>query len=91
MTDEEAPMKCQDIPDRPVLEFLEGLDGQWANWFADDDKSVRTAMPADIPDKLVLAKMKQLIKRGAVMGCGCGCRGDFVITDKGREMIVNLS
>ncbi len=45
--------------------------------------SVRHAFPTDVPDKLVLAKMKQLIHRGVVDGCGCGCRGDFTITNKG--------
>ena len=35
----------------------------------------------DIPDQLVLAKMRQLIKRGLVDGCGCGCRGEFRLPD----------
>lgn len=45
------------------------------------------AMPEGTPEKLALAKMKQLHKRGLVGGCPCGCRGDFEITDRGIEFI----
>jgi hypothetical protein len=41
------------------------------------------AMPDGVPSKLALAKMRKMILRGVVGGCGCGCRGDFVITEKG--------
>jgi hypothetical protein len=30
-----------------------------------------------IPEKVVLAKAKRMIKRGLILGCACGCRGDF--------------
>lgn len=82
-------LQCKDIPDRPILEFLARLDGEWANWFAleGDLRSVHLAMPDGIPGKLVLAKMRTLMHRGLVDGCGCGCRGDFVITEKGREWL----
>jgi len=40
---------------------------------ATDDESVT------IPEKVVLAKAKRLIRRGLIDGCGCGCRGDFQI------------
>ena len=45
--------------------------------------SVKHAFPDNVPEKLILAKMKKLINRGVVDGCCCGCRGDFTITDKG--------
>jgi hypothetical protein len=80
--------QCKDIPDRPILEFLESLNGQWGNWFeAGYPASVRNAMPPGTPDKLVLGKMRMLIRRGLVDGCPCGCRGDFVITDKGARVV----
>jgi hypothetical protein len=44
-------------------------------------------MPPDAPDKLILAKMNKLLRRGLVDGCGCGCRGDFEITDKGLAFL----
>lgn len=77
-------MQCKDIPDRPVLEFLDDLDGEWAGWCTSGMPDVATAMPPSVSPKLVLAKMRQLIKRGLVDGCGCGCRGDFVLTDRGK-------
>lgn len=82
-------MQCKDIPDRPILEFLDALNGEWAHWLGDEfDKSVTHAFPDEVKGtKLVIAKMRQLIRRGLVDGCPCGCRGDFVITDKGRSLL----
>lgn len=81
-------MQCKDIPDIPILEFLAKLD-RWCNWFEPEqyENSVRRAMPADVPEKLSLAKMRQLIKRGLVEGCPCGCRGDFELTPRGAEFV----
>lgn len=42
---------------------------------------------AEFPPKVIAAKMASLIRRGLVSGCACGCRGDFQITGKGREML----
>ncbi len=82
-------MQCKDIPDRPILEHVKKHGGIGCTWFnlEDTPKSVIHAMPKGLPQKIVLAKMKQLIRRGVVSGCGCGCRGDFEITDKGREEV----
>lgn len=86
-------MQCKDIPDRPVLQFLATLNGRWANRFSNEDgtpyneRSILHAMPAGTPDKLALAKMRMLMRRRLVQGCGCGCRGDFELTDKGRELL----
>ncbi len=78
--------KCKDIPDKPILEFLLNNKGNWCNWHFEDEKDVRNAMPNNLAsEKLILAKMKQLIKRGLVEGCACGCRGDFEITTKGEQ------
>jgi hypothetical protein len=83
-------MQCKDIPAEPVLRFLASLNGQWANWFDDavrNERSVRQAMPPGTPDKLVLGKMRMLLRAGLVDGCGCGCRGDFHLTAKGRARL----
>lgn len=85
-------MQCKDIPDQPILRFLNGPWEDWpapgwATWFSGYANSVQNAMPAEVPDKLALAKMNDLVKRGLVRGCGCGCRGDFEITDKGRAIL----
>jgi predicted transcriptional regulator len=44
-------------------------------------------MPANVPDKIKIAKMAKLIGRGLVDGCPCGCRGNYVITEKGIEYL----
>ena len=89
-------MQCKDIPDEPVLRFLAGPFKDWpapgwGTWFWSDDckpaNSVLNAMPAGTPEKLALAKMRRLIARGLVDGCGCGCRGDFEITPKGMAWL----
>lgn len=74
-------MQCKDIPDEPILEFLAIHGGigchAWNLEGEDGERSVLNAMPKGTPEKLALAKMKSLIRRGMVTGCGCGCRGDF--------------
>ena len=77
-------MKCSDIPTRPILEFLERIHPKPATAFDGYEESVSLVMPMANGKKLVLAKMKKLINAGLVEGCACGCRGDFLITDKGR-------
>ena len=83
-------LQCKNIPTEPILRFLEKLDGEWANHYFRDDKDVHNAMPPAVSDKLVLAKMRVLIRKGYVDGCDCGCRGDFVITEKGKEYLKKL-
>lgn len=34
-----------------------------------------------IPQKLIIAKARKLIRRGLLTGCYCGCRGDFELTN----------
>jgi hypothetical protein len=83
----DAPRQCKDIPDLPILKFLEAHQGQFCNWVFDDELDVRNAMPPRTPDKLALAKMQRLIQRKLVDGCCCGCRGDFEITSEGEKML----
>jgi len=76
-------MKCSDISDKEVLETLNLTQGTWAShsWGLLGDYFKQ------FPPKLALAKMRQLYKRGFTGGCGCGCRGDWEITDKGLAFI----
>lgn len=80
-------MQCKDIPDMPILEFLAKNPTQWHNWYFGDEFDVRHCMPFDVPEKLRLAKMRMLIRRGLVDGCDCGCRGDFTITEQGMASL----
>lgn len=41
----------------------------------------------DFPWKVVAAKCRALVKRGLLDGCACGCRGDFVVTEAGCELL----
>lgn len=84
-------MQCKDIPDVPILAFLDSLNGTWATWYSGYPNSVTNVMPPGIPRKLVLAKMRQLIRRGLVGGCNCGCRGDFTLTYRGRAYLAQNS
>jgi hypothetical protein len=79
-------LQCKDIPDRPILEMLAKNPTRWHNWCG-TEWNVTEAMPSGIPSKLALAKMRMMIRRGVVDGCPCGCRGDFVITEKGLAEI----
>jgi hypothetical protein len=81
-------MKCSDISDRAVLEFLAQHQGEWStHGHGYSMPTVQDAMPPGTPLKLQLAKMRQLHRRGFVGGCPCGCRGDWEITDKGLAFI----
>jgi hypothetical protein len=80
-------VKCKDIPDQPIIQFLASLNGRWANWWTDHPASVLNAMPVNTPPKLGLAKMRMLMRRNLVDGCNCGCRGDFELTPRGQSMV----
>ena len=83
-------MQCKDIPDIPILELLRDQYPQWCTHWCDVDVtwSLEHAMPKDTPGKLRLAKMRMLLRRQLVDGCGCGCRGDWVITPKGLDYLI---
>lgn len=87
---------CKDIPDNTVLAFLDQKpwqkdpgyeDRYFATWYVGFPNSVLAVMPPEANEKLALAKVNRLIKRGFIGGCGCGCRGDFHITAAGREFL----
>ena len=83
-------MQCKDVPDKEILIFLNERkkNGKtWCCWFNGFENSIGQAMPIDTSEKIRISKMAKLIKRGLVEGCGCGCRGDYEITDKGVEFI----
>lgn len=41
----------------------------------------------EIPEKVIIAKLRNLIRKGFVEGCVCGCRGDFHLTNKGKTQL----
>lgn len=67
-------MKCADLPDAVVLDIIAtSLRPLGATIL-----EVFEALPT-YPQKLVRAKLSKLIRRRLVMGCTCGCRGDFTV------------
>jgi len=82
-------MQCKNIKTIPILKHVQEHGGIGCNWFdlQDNPRSVRHAMPPGLPDNLVRAKMRSLIKKRYISGCGCGCRGDFELTRIGLVLV----
>lgn len=79
-------LQCKDIPTLPILQLMASEPDHWWYWF-EGNWSITPAMPEGTPSKLVRAKMNQLIHKGIIDGCPCGCRGDYELTDKGRALV----
>lgn len=85
-------MKCKDIPDKPILEFLYERAKENKTpcvLFNGYENSIGQSMPLNTPPKIITAKIVKLIKRKLVTGCSCGCRGDFTITTQGIDFLNN--
>lgn len=81
-------IQCKHISTVAILKFLADNEGKWCTWFGGFPNSVQNALLPDVfPDRLVLAKMSMLCRKGLVSGCWCGCRGDFEITVKGWDRL----
>lgn len=84
---------AKEINEKPLLEFAakHGGIGCYLN------EETHTGYPRNIgeaakgfPIKVIRAKLAALIRRGLMTGCTCGCRGDYDITDKGRQYLSNI-
>jgi hypothetical protein len=64
--------QAKDIPDQRILALLHPTT--WTTWWVLADEHF-----PEFPPKVVLAKLRQLYKRGLIDGCPCGCRGDWVL------------
>ena len=87
-------IQVKHIDKMPVLNFLRQLNGKWATMHErprEDaelfENSVWNVIPAGTPYKVGVGVMYNLVRRGLVSGCTCGCRGDFEITQKGLEFL----
>lgn len=92
MTISETRKLLREIPDKPILQFLEKQVDEkyggfkwstWGNGFL--MPTVQDAMPPGTSEHAQRIKMHMLGRRGLVQGCFCGCRGDYEITTKGLE------
>lgn len=77
--------KASDIPDSIVFQ---AIDAKAPNWAFISDVA---ALVPDFPRKVVQAKCNQMIRKGRISGCPCGCRGDLErrggIKDKSRAVL----
>lgn len=69
-------IQAKDISDATMLEVVRAVRGKngadhWSSLW--DIQEALSGYPA----KVVLAKIRALIKKQLLHGCGCGCRGDF--------------
>lgn len=73
-------MKASDITDEPIVTAVRETRGRYGvpRWATKLDVQERLA---PVPPKVVLAKLASAIRRGVLLGCACGCRGDFEIPD----------
>jgi hypothetical protein len=74
-------MQCKDIPDAAFLDAVK-VNGRAAGW------RTRWEVQRDLesvigwlPERLFLAKARTLIRRMLVLGCPCGCRGEYEIPE----------
>ncbi|EMP5829105.1 hypothetical protein R1R65_001588 [Klebsiella oxytoca] len=82
-------MQVKDVNKIAVLKRIAEIEasGRSGTLFPGFDNSVNTSMPEGTPEKLQYAVMRNLLVKGLVDGCCCGCRGDFVLTAKGAELV----
>lgn len=75
-------IQCKDVDKVDVLRVIEKKSLSTIPyvmlWEIEDD------FP-DIPNKVILAKLRQMVRAGWITGCGCGCRGDFEIKSFYRD------
>jgi hypothetical protein len=73
----------------------DGTPAYWANrwdvaaYLAGDYERIEGS-PEDypnVPEKVVLAKIRRLDRRGLIYGCGDGCRGDLHLRDAGFKLL----
>lgn len=79
----EREWKRADLPDEAVIRAVEAVNNEHDCWAF--TAHIADSFP-DAPFKVVAAKLARLAERGLVTGCPCGCRGDWEVTHKGREL-----
>jgi hypothetical protein len=69
-----------------IAMILGGMDERFREWCEVSERDGFDAADGlmvfdvpGVPEKVVLAKAKRLMRRGLISGCACGCRGDFEV------------
>ncbi|MEV6791261.1 hypothetical protein AB0M87_04500 [Streptomyces sp. NPDC051320] len=79
------PMQCKHIPDDVFLEAVRRTPGTGGsnNWrMRWEVQAALEAQLGHIPERLFLAKARQLHDARKLGGCMCGCRGDYHLTEE---------
>ena len=66
-------MQAKDVPEVEIMRMIPHQSDERlgiSRW------DIERQFPT-IPPKVLLSKLRQLVKRGKIIGCTCGCRGDF--------------
>lgn len=87
-------VKAADIQDRDFLAAvaeIQRIGGSWANWrrsreYGNGEGGIMDRFP-EVPEKVMYAKARRLLKRELMTGCACGCRGGFELTPSGRDLL----
>lgn len=71
-------VQAKDISDADVLDALAATRGRHGvpRWSTLQDVQAHLAA---YPRKVVHAKLRSMLRRHVISGCGCGCRGDFEV------------
>lgn len=76
---------AKDVPEDEVLRVLRLNPGKWhVRWHGYGYMPSLTdasEVLASFPERVLLAKLDRMIKRGLIHGCACGCRGDFYVEE----------
>lgn len=78
--DDGAVTQAKDISDDALLAALAATRGRTGVSRASCLWHVQAEL-ATFPPKVVLAKLRSLMRRKIITGCGCGCRGDFELRE----------
>lgn len=87
-------IQCKDVSTLALLRFV----ALWTDKKSsvtlfkldDEPSSVWQIMLPMIPMCVMKQKFENMVRKGLVHGCYCGCRGDFTITKRGRDRIRKL-
>ena len=73
----------KDLNETTVLDLIKRLQQQTGVWamLCDVEQAIHRVISIDVPDKVILAKLRSLGRRGKITGCTCGCYGGFEVVE----------
>lgn len=72
-------MKASDLSEPEILALLSRRPTVWHTHWSGTGSMPRVYDPThpDAPEKVLLAKLRAMKRKGLIDGCDCGCRGDW--------------